>query len=120
MQVADEPVFVEPAHLLACEESLQPRYVRIGQEADGLEMVALEGRGMIALSVASKPLPLTVKPGVPVSVPAHSVIMWTGDLAPHVVHDPDVYAVVMARTSATARMVRLEGTGNILVEQAAG
>ena len=119
MQVADEPVFVEPAHLLACEESLQPRYVRIGQEADGLEMVALEGRGMIALSVASKPLPLTVKPGVPVSVPAHSVIMWTGDLAPHVVDDPDVYAVVMARTSA-GRMVRLEGTGNILVEQAAG
>ena len=120
MQVADEPVFVEPAHLLACEESLQPRYVRVGQEADGLEMIALEGRGMIALSVASKPLPLTVKPGVPVSVPAQSVIMWTGDLAPHVVHDPDVYAVVMARTSATARMVRLEGTGNILVEQAAG
>jgi uncharacterized protein (AIM24 family) len=120
MQVADDPVFVEPAHLLACEEALQPRYVRVGKEADALEMVALEGRGMIALSVASKPLPLTVKPGVPVSVPAPSVIMWTGDLAPHVVDDPEVLEIVMARSGGTGRIVRLEGTGSILVEQAAG
>lgn len=120
MQVADEPVFVEPAHLLACEEALQPRYVRLGAEKDGLEVVALEGRGMVALSVGSKPLPLVVKPGVPVSVPAASVIMWTGDLAPHVVDDPEVYAVVMARNTDGGRIVRLEGTGNVLVEQAAG
>ena len=120
MQVADEPVYVEPAHLLACEETLQPRYIRLGDEAAGLEVVALEGRGMLALSVASKPLPLTVTPGVPVSVPASSVIMWTGALVPHVVDDPDVYAVVMARSGIAGRMVRLEGTGRILVEQAAG
>ena len=119
MQVSDEPVYVEPMHLLACEEALQPRYVRLGDEAAGLEVVALEGRGMVALSVASKPLPLSVKPGVPVSVPAHSVIMWTGALVPHVVDDPEIYAVVMARTGAPGLMVRLEGTGRILVEQAA-
>jgi len=120
MQVADEPVYVEPAHLLACEEGLQPRYIRLGDEAAGLEVVALEGRGMLALSVASKPLPLTVTPGVPVSVPAPSVIMWTGALVPHVVDDPEVYAVVMARSGIPGRMVRLEGTGRILVEQTAG
>ena len=120
MQVADEPVFVEPAHLLACEESLQPRYTRLGDEGSGLEIVALEGRGMVALSVASKPLPLTVKPGQPVSVPASSVIMWTGELAPHVVDDPQVYAVVLASASTPGRILRLEGTGRILVEQTAG
>jgi uncharacterized protein (AIM24 family) len=120
MQVAEDPVFVEPAHLLACEEALQPRYVRVGKEADAIEMVALEGRGMIALSVLSKPLPLAVKPGVPVSVPAPSVIMWTGDLAPHIVNDPEVLEIVMARSGTAARMVRLEGTGSILVEQATG
>jgi len=119
MQVADEPVYVEPSHLLACEEALQPRYIRLGDEAAGLEVVALEGRGMVALSVASKPLPLTVKPGVPVSVPAPSVIMWTGALVPHVVDDPEIYAVVTARAGAPGRLVRLEGTGRILVEQAA-
>jgi uncharacterized protein (AIM24 family)/Tfp pilus assembly protein PilF len=119
MRVADEPVYVEPMHLLACEEALQPRYIRLGDEAAGLEVVALEGRGMVALSVASKPLPLTVNPGVPVSVPALSVIMWTGALVPYVVDDPEVYAVVMARAGTPGRMVRLEGTGRILVEQAA-
>jgi len=69
MQVADEPVFVEPSHLLACEESLQPRYARLGGDEHGLEVVALEGRGMLALSVASKPLPLSVKPGRPCPCP---------------------------------------------------
>jgi len=120
MQVTEEPVYVEPMHLLACEEGLQPRYIRLGDDAAGLEVVALEGRGMVALSVASKPLPLTVNPGVPVSVPAPSVIMWTGALVPHVVDDPEVYAVVMTRAGTSGRMVRLEGSGRVLVEQTAG
>jgi uncharacterized protein (AIM24 family) len=119
MQVADEPVFVETSHLLACEEGLQPSFARFGDEAAGLEVVALEGRGMVALSVASKPLPLTVKPGLPVSVPAPSVIMWTGELTPHVVDDPEVYAVVLPSATGTGRLLRLEGTGRILVEQTA-
>jgi uncharacterized protein (AIM24 family) len=119
MQVADEPVFVEPTHLLACEEGLQPRYVRLGDEGAGIEVVALEGRGMVALSVVSKPLPLTVKPGLPVSVPAPSVIMWTGQLEPFVVDDPEVYAVVLPSAAGSGRLLRLEGTGRILVEQTA-
>jgi uncharacterized protein (AIM24 family) len=120
MQVADEPVFVEPNHLLACEEGLQPRYLRLGDEAAGIEMVALEGQGMVALSVASKPLPLSVKPGLPVSVPASSVIMWTGPLVPHVVDDPEIYAVLLPTAGSSGRLLRLEGTGRILVEQAGG
>jgi len=118
-RVADEPVFVNPSHLVACEEALQPRYVRLGDESAGLEVVALEGRGMVALSVASKPLPLGVQPGVPVSVPAHSVIMWTGALQPYVVDDPAIYAVV-AQPGVQGKMLRLEGMGQVLVEQAAG
>jgi hypothetical protein len=46
--------------------------------------------------------------------------MWTGDLAPHIVNDPEVLEIVMARSGTAARMVRLEGTGSILVEQATG
>jgi uncharacterized protein (AIM24 family) len=119
MQVAEEPVFVEPGHLLACEESLQPRYVRLGDETDPLDVVALEGQGMVALSVASKPLPLTIRPGQPVSVPAPSVIMWTGSLSIHVVDDPQVYAVVRAPSTGTGRLLRLDGSGRVLVEQSA-
>ena len=119
MQVADEPVFVEPNHLLACEEGLQPRYVPVGDAASGLDVVALEGRGMVALSVASKPLPLTVNPGVPVSVPAPSVIMWTGQLTTHFVDDPEIYAVVLPSAAGSGRILKLEGSGRILVEQTA-
>lgn len=119
MQVSDETVFVEPGHLLACEEALQPRHVRLGEEQDPVEVIALEGRGMVALSVASKPLPLSVRPGFPVSVPAPAVIMWTGKLEPHVVDDPEVYAVVLPTAGATGRLLRLEGSGRVLVEQTA-
>ena len=120
MQVADEPVFVEPNHLLACQEGLQPRYELLGGDAQPVETLVLEGKGIVALSVASKPLPLTVKEGQPVCVPAASVIMWTGALTPSVVEDPEVYEVVLASASTGGRLLRLEGTGRILVEQASG
>jgi hypothetical protein len=61
-----------------------------------------------------------MRPGLPVSVPASSVIMWTGELASHVVDDPQVYAVVLPSAATSGRILRLEGTGRILVEQAAG
>ena len=118
MQVDREGIFVEPSHLLACEEGLQPRYIRFGEVAGGIEVVALEGVGMVALSVATKPLPLTVRPGLPVSVPSSSVIMWTGDLVPTVVDDPQVYEVVMPSAAEGDRLLRLEGEGRILAEQA--
>jgi tetratricopeptide (TPR) repeat protein len=116
MQVHDETVFVEPGHLLACEEGLTPRYVPLGE--GGLEILALEGRGMVALSVTSKPLPLAVTPGLPVSVPAASVITWSGDLVPRLVDDPQIHAVMLHSGARAGLLLRLEGTGRILVEQA--
>lgn len=116
MQVHDEAVYVEPNHLLACEEGLSPRYVSLGD--GGLEVLALEGRGMVALSVASKPLPLTVTPGLPVSVPAASVITWSGNLVPRLVDDPQIHAVMLRSGSRAGSLLRLEGSGRILVEQA--
>ncbi len=118
MRVDDDSIFVEPSHLLACEEGLEPRYVRFDEAAGGVEVVALEGAGMVALSVATKPLPLTVRAGLPVSVPASSVIMWSGVLVPTIVDDPQVYEVVMPAASKGDRLLRLEGEGRILAEQA--
>ena len=118
MQVDEEAVFVEPSHLLACEEGLQPRYERFGEGDEAFEAVVLEGRGMVALSVATKPLPLTVRPALPVSVPASSVIMWAGALEPGIVDDPQVFAVVLPSSAGRGRMLRLEGSGRVLVEQA--
>ncbi len=115
MHVEDETVHVEPAHLLACEETLTPRYVPLA--GGSLELVALEGKGMVALSVASKPLALTVTPELPVSVPAASVISWSGTLTPHVLDDQQLYEVMLPAGSRPGSLIRLEGTGRLLVEQ---
>jgi uncharacterized protein (AIM24 family) len=74
----------------------------VGAETSGLEVLALEGRGMVALSVASKPMALPVTPDLPVSVPASSIITWSGGLTPHIIDDQQIYAVM----SSAAERVR--------------
>src|SRR5712691_4053548 len=115
MQVENELIHVEPAHLLACEEQLNPRYVPVGD--GGLEFLALEGHGMVALSVTGKPLPLAVGPELPVSVPSSSIITWSGELTPSLVEDRNLYEVMLPG-AGPGSVVRLEGSGRLLVEQA--
>jgi uncharacterized protein (AIM24 family)/Tfp pilus assembly protein PilF len=118
MQVDDESIHVEPGHLLACEETLTPRYVPLGSAASALEFLALEGRGLVALSVASRPLALSVTPELPVSVPSASIITWSGTLIPYLVDDRQLYEVMVPPGGAATPLVRLEGSGRVLVEQA--
>jgi uncharacterized protein (AIM24 family) len=116
MHVETGPLFVEPSHLLACEETLTPRYARLTGE-QSLEFFALEGKGMVALSVVSKPLTLDVRADLPVSVPATAIICWTGALVPRVVQDRHLYEVMMASPDRPGPLLRLEGQGRLLVEQ---
>jgi uncharacterized protein (AIM24 family) len=116
MTVADETLYVEPSHLLACEDTLTPRYVPLSGTHPGLEFLALEGSGMVALSVLSKPLALEVTPDLPVSAPASAVIVWTGPLTARVVEDRHLYEV-MRPAAEGATLIRLEGTGRLLMEQ---
>ena len=118
MRVENETLYVEPSHLLACEDTLTPRYIPLGEQTTGLEILALEGQGMVALSVASKPLPLAVTPDLPVSVPSSSIITWSGGLTPHVVEDRQLYDMVLSSGGRAGALIRLEGTGRVLVEQA--
>ena len=118
MHVENETVYIEPGHLLACEETLTPRYVPMGDPSAGLEFLALEGRGMVALSAASKPLALPVTPDLPVSVPARSIISWTGNVTPTLVEDQHLREVMMAPGANPGALLRLEGKGRLLVEQA--
>jgi uncharacterized protein (AIM24 family) len=117
MRIGAETIHVEPAHLLACEEGVTPEYVRVGDKPNDLDFLALKGAGMVALSVRSKPLPLTVTPDLPVSLPAASVISWSGDLVARVVEDRQIYEVMQV-TEGTGKVLRLEGEGRVLVEQA--
>jgi len=119
MHVDEEAIYVEPSHLLACEETLTPRYVRIDEPGGSLpEFVHLEGRGIVALSATSRPLALAITPDLPVSVPAPSVIMWSGALAASTVADREIYEVIQPGAGELSPLIRLVGRGRLLMEQA--
>jgi uncharacterized protein (AIM24 family) len=119
MQINGEEVFVEPSHLLACQETLTPRYALIkkeGQSESQLQVLAIEGTGMIALSVATSPLLLTVTPGFPVNVSSANIISWSGKLTPSIIDD-EALSELMFPHSPRALNLRLEGTGKVMMEK---
>lgn len=116
-RVKDEAIHVEPGHLLAAQDTVAPRYFKLGTGDLCVEFASLEGDGMVALSIATQPLTLAVTPDLPVSVPAAGIISWTGLLTPRVVDDRRVYEVIAARDGVAGPLVRLEGTGQVMVEQ---
>ena len=119
MQIDDESLFAAPGHLLACEEQLTPRHIRLEEDkTEPLEFVVLEGRGMLALSAAHKPLSLAVTPDLPVSVPSASVVGWSGSLRASLVWDRQIHEVMHPSGLEVTPLVRLEGSGRVLVEQA--
>lgn len=118
MRVEGETLYVEPGHLLACEETLTPRYAPLSPARPDMEFVALDGAGMVALSVKSKPLLLEVAPDLPVSVPSASIISWTGRLEPRILENRQLYEVMAPHAGGGGTVIRLEGAGRLLVEQA--
>ncbi len=117
LHVGDQPVFVEPAHLLACEDTLTPRYEPFGA-AQAAEFLVLEGRGMAAVSLSGRPIHLSVTPQYPVSLPFSSVVSWTGKLSPSLVEDEQLREVILSGEGDGRPLVRLSGSGHVLVEQA--
>jgi Flp pilus assembly protein TadD/uncharacterized protein (AIM24 family) len=118
LHVGDQPVFVEPAHLLACEETLTPRYEPFGAAAQAAEFLVLEGRGMAAVSLSGRPIHLSVTPQYPVSLPFSSVVSWTGKLSPSLVEDEQLREVILTGEGDERPLVRLNGSGHVLVEHA--
>jgi uncharacterized protein (AIM24 family) len=119
IQVDGEEVIVEPSHLLACQETLTPRFTVIEREGAGtprLHFLAIEGRGMLALSVNTKPLLLNVSPNYPVNVSSANIISWSGDLVPTIVDD-EALAELMLPQTRKATNLRLEGTGKVMMER---
>jgi uncharacterized protein (AIM24 family) len=119
MQLKGEEVFVEPTHLLACQETLAPRYAVIRKEGDTgtkLRVLAIEGSGMIALSAVTSPLVLTVTEDFPVNVSSDNVISWSGQLTPSIVDDAAL-AELMFPHNPQAVNLRLEGTGQVMMEK---
>jgi len=118
LAIDDDEIYVEPSHLLACQETLTPRYGVI--ERDGgkraFHVLAIQGTGMIALSVASSPLVLTVQKPYPVNVSTGSIISWSGELTPTIVED-EALAELMLPGSGPGMNLRLEGEGRVMMEK---
>jgi uncharacterized protein (AIM24 family) len=118
LAIDDDEIFVEPSHLLACQETLTPRYGII--ERDGgkssFHVLVIQGTGMIALSVASSPLVLTVQKPYPVNVSTSSIISWSGELLPTIVDDEALAELMLPGTGAGMNL-RLEGEGRVMMEK---
>jgi uncharacterized protein (AIM24 family) len=116
MPVDHETVYVQPSNLLACEETLTPRYVRLGSSGGAPEFLALDGRGTIAVAVAGRPLSVNVTRELPVSVAAPSIILWSGSLTATLVED-DKLSEILGTSAQRPALIRLEGLGRVLMSQ---
>ena len=122
LQIDDEEIFVEPSHLLACEESLTPHYAVIektdSEPSSGLHVLMIKDTGIIALSVATSPLVITVQENYPVNVSSASLISWSGNLRPTLVQD-EALAKIMQPGPEAGVNLRLEGDGKVMMEKSA-
>ena len=118
LAIEEDEIYVEPSHLLACQETLTPRYGVIEREGgkSAFHVLVIQGTGMIALSVASSPLVLSVQKPYPVNVSTGSIISWSGELTPTIVED-EALAELMLPGSGSAMNLRLEGEGRLMMEK---
>ena len=96
-----------------------PRYALIKKEGSSnleIQVLAIKGTGMIALSVATDPLLLTVADGFPVNVSSANIISWSGQLTPTIVDD-EALADLMYPHNRPAVNLRLEGSGKVMMEK---
>ncbi|TDI46940.1 MAG: tetratricopeptide repeat protein [Acidobacteria bacterium] len=122
LQIDDEEIFVEPSHLLACEETLTPQYAVIEKTDDdpsgGMHVLMIKGTGLIALSVATSPLIMTVQEDYPVNVSSASLISWSGNLRPTLVQDEALAEILQPGPEAGVNL-RLAGDGKVMMEKSA-
>jgi uncharacterized protein (AIM24 family) len=119
LQIEEEEIFVEPSHLLACQDTLTPRYAVIEREGGGKQsfhVLMIRGTGMLALSVATNPLVLSVQREYPVNVSTSSIISWSGDLTPTIVEDEALAELMLPGTSPGINL-RLDGEGRVMMEK---
>ena len=98
----------------ATPSSRKPTAILLG----GLHVLIIKGTGVIALSVATSPLVMTVQTDYPVNVSSSSLISWSGNLIPTLVHD-EALAEIMQPGPDAGVTLRLEGDGKVLMEKSA-
>ena len=119
LDLADEFIYVEGAHLLALEDTLsyrvEPIYDATYQKK--IDTVKIFGRGSLAIATAVEPLTLRITREYPLSISSNALVAWTGELIPAVLDDDERLSNVMIKESDQSFKIRFEGDGVVVSEQ---
>ena len=115
--LAGESLYLEGGRLLALDHGLSFRLepihdFRMNRRVDILK---IQGRGSVILSVAGALLAHEVSHEFPLNVSSRDLVAWTGDLIPSVLEDRFLEEVMMPDVGSAPK-IRFEGEGTVLTE----
>jgi uncharacterized protein (AIM24 family)/Flp pilus assembly protein TadD len=116
-ELTGESLFVEGSRVLALDNGLSFRLepihdFRMNRRVDILK---IQGRGSVILSVGGPLLGHDVSPEFPLNVSSRDLVAWTGELVPSVLEDRFLEEVMMPDVGSAPK-IRFEGTGTVLTE----
>ncbi|MGH9366055.1 MAG: tetratricopeptide repeat protein [Thermoanaerobaculia bacterium] len=115
--LSGQSLSLEGSRLLALDHGLSFRLepihdFRMNRRVD---ILRIQGRGSVVLSVTGPLLAHEVTAEFPLNVSAHDLVAWSGNLLPAVLEDRFLEEV-MQPDSASAPKIRFEGEGMVLTE----
>jgi uncharacterized protein (AIM24 family) len=115
--LSGQSLYLEGSRLLALDHGLSFRLepihdFRMNRRVDILK---IQGRGSVILSVGGPLLAHEVSSEFPLNVSSRDLVAWTGDLVPSVLEDRFLEEVMMPDVGSAPK-IRFEGTGTVLTE----
>ncbi len=115
--LAGQSLYLEGSRLLALDHGLSFRVepihdFRMNRRVDILK---IQGRGSVILSVGGALLAHEVSSEFPLNVSSRDLVAWMGDLVPSVLEDRFLEEVMMP-DAGSAPKIRFEGQGTVLTE----
>ncbi len=115
--LSGQSLYLEGGRLLALDHGLSFRLepihdFRMNRRVDILK---IQGRGSVILSVGGPLLAHEVSADYPLNVSSRDLVAWTGDLVPSVLEDRFLEEVMMPDVGSAPK-IRFEGTGTVLTE----
>src|SRR5712692_1840822 len=115
--LAGQSLYLEGSRLLALDHGLSFRLepihdFRMNRRVDILK---IQGRGSVVLSVGGPLLAHEVTAEFPLNVSSRDLVAWTGDVVPSVLEDRFLEEVMMPDVGSAPK-IRCEGIGTVLTE----
>jgi uncharacterized protein (AIM24 family) len=115
--LAGQSLYLEGSRLLALDHGLSFRLepihdFRMNRRVDILK---IQGRGSVVLSVGGPLLAHEVTAEFPLNVSSRDLVAWTGDVVPSVLEDRFLEEVMMPDVGSAPK-IRFEGIGTVLTE----